>query len=145
MPHMRVEPMKEFQNLADRMKKFVDEFPESFSVEFGSAFEPRVDVMTVADRLILQVELPGMSREQVRLMIVDDTLVISGEKGQPSQDSTVTIHRSERCYGRFERRVTLPVAIDRSTISATMTNGVLEVGMKLALPKADSEISITIE
>jgi HSP20 family protein len=141
---MRVEPMKELQNLTERMKKFAEEFPESVSFEFGRSFEPRVDVMVDSEHVYIHAELPGVSKDKIVLTYAEEALIISGEKIRRLSEANVELVRDERSFGAFERKVALPVKIDRESISATMTDGVLEITMSKASESIPREIKISI-
>jgi HSP20 family protein len=88
---------------------------------------PRMDVHETTDAVEVSAELPGMSRDDVKIEVRDDVLSISGEKKceRTSLEGDVTL--AERSYGAFRRSVTLPRSVEADRISATMTDGVLKV------------------
>jgi HSP20 family protein len=91
-----------------------------------------MDVMEEADHFVLRVDLPGMSEADVAVEIQDRTLTISGERSYlPKPENDGGYIRLERSYGSFQRSLTLPDGIDADSISASFTNGVLE----LSIPK----------
>jgi HSP20 family protein len=91
---------------------------------------PAVDVVE-QDELLITAALPGMSADDVDISVEDDQITISGERKQEHEVKKEHYRRFERAYGRFERSFRLPKGVDRDAISATCTNGVLE----LRIPK----------
>jgi HSP20 family protein len=91
---------------------------------------PKVEVKENGTLYQVSVELPGLDEKDVKVLVEDDVLTISGEKKvERSDDKT---HYSERSYGSFTRAFTLPVDADRNAISARFAKGVLT----LEIPKA---------
>jgi HSP20 family protein len=89
-------------------------------------FVPAVDVIEEDDDVRIEVEIPGMSAEDIALTLSEQSLVIRGEK-KPEKSGSRGFHRSERSYGSFRRVVQIPVEVDRERVDATFKNGVLIV------------------
>jgi len=98
------------------------------------AFEhvPKVEVKENGKAYVVSVELPGLDEKDVKVLVEDDVLTISGEKKVERTDDKT--HYTERSYGSFTRAFTLPVDADRNAISARFTKGVLT----LEIPKTAS-------
>jgi HSP20 family protein len=143
MPHIKFDPMRELDYLGERMKRFAQEFPETFSFEVGKGFEPRVDIVHNADAVIVTAELPGMEKSDVRLTVSNGVLTISGEKTVPDRENMSEV-RLERSFGPFSREIELPVEIDRNRVTAGMANGVLEIRLQKAASEQDNKINIEI-
>ncbi len=96
------------------------------------AFEhaPRVEVQENGKTYTISVELPGLDQKDVKVLVEDDTLTISGEKHVERTDEKT--HYSERSYGSFTRAFTLPSDADRNGITANFAKGVLT----LQIPKS---------
>ncbi|HEX4926244.1 MAG TPA: Hsp20/alpha crystallin family protein [Bdellovibrionales bacterium] len=101
-------------------------------------FNPACDIEEQDDHFRISVDLPGVSKDDVKVEVVDNRLVISGERKHEKKEGG---RRSERYYGRFERSFMLPTAIDVDKIEARYENGVLE----LAVPKAESAKPRTVQ
>jgi HSP20 family protein len=94
---------------------------------------PACDI-TEDDRSIrLQLELPGVKPEDIRLSIEDNVLSVRGEKRQVAEERNERVHRYERSYGAFERTFTLPSSADTGNIDANFENGILTV----TVPKSE--------
>ena len=68
-----------------------------------------------------------MTEEQISIEVHDDTLTISGRRERTTQEQSDRFYRFERRYGSFARGVGLPASVDDAKISASYSNGVLEV------------------
>ena len=98
-----------------------------------AAFLPPADVTVSQGDLVLTMDLPGLTAEDVELELVDGYLMVRGARKRPEvTDGTVFAH-SERAFGRFERRVKVPDGVDADAITASMDNGVLS----LIIPKPE--------
>ena len=144
MPHYRFDPMKEFENLSQRMRKFADEFPETFSVEFGKGFEPKVDLFHDDQSITVMAEMAGMEKSDISVSLADGILTLSGEKKMPEKAENLTVLRSERAFGQFKRTIELPGEVDASSIAARMENGLLCVTIRKKAREQDKEITIEI-
>lgn len=95
---------------------------------------PPVEVLQRGDRLVICVDLPGISRESVEVEIQRDRVIVQGERKVPAKASDAPgFRRSERSYGPFHRTVPLPDGADPDTAQAALRDGVLEVS--LLMPK----------
>lgn len=88
---------------------------------------PSVEVSETDEELTFQVELPGISKDDVDVSITEDMLVISGEKKQESEKEDKDYHVSERVYGSFRRSFGLPADVDSDKAEAKSDNGVLTI------------------
>ncbi|MGE8163631.1 Hsp20/alpha crystallin family protein [Paraburkholderia sp. NPDC080076] len=101
----------------------------------ASEFQPRIDVTDDGDALRIVAELPGMTRDDVELEVIEDMLIISGDKRFESTSEEQGCYRVERSFGHFQRAVPLPAGIDLDRAEARFENGVLT----LRVPKATGE------
>lgn len=73
------------------------------------AWEPPIDMFETRDALYITVALPGVDPERMEIYLSGGHLVVSGIRPAPSLAQAAHIHRMELPYGRFERRIPLPV------------------------------------
>lgn len=78
------------------------------------------------------LEVPGMNGDDFDISVVDDLLVVRGEKRMERNSSHGQFHVMERAYGRFERAIALPVAVEQNGAQADYERGVL----RITLPRA---------
>jgi len=100
---------------------------------FSGAWTPPVDIYETDEALILQVELPGLSKDEVSVELKDNTLVLRGERKHSHEVKEENYQRMERTYGAFQRSFVLPATVDQNRVMASFKDGVLE----LKLPKAE--------
>jgi HSP20 family protein len=86
---------------------------------------PSVEVSETDREVRITAEVPGMSEKDVELYVEDGVLTIRGEKKSETEDSGRGY--SERFYGRFERRLSLPSGVDEENIRADFSDGLLTV------------------
>ncbi len=86
------------------------------------------------DTVEVRLEVPGMDASDFSIHVDDDLLVVSGEKRVARDERRGQYRVMERAYGRFQRTVPLPCAVDDAKAKATYTNGVLH----LSLPKSET-------
>jgi HSP20 family protein len=94
-------------------------------------WEPPVDIYETDDALVLQVELPGVSKDAVNIELHEHTLTLSGERTREPAVTGGQYQREEGRYGAFQRAFRMPTIVDQAKIQATYKDGVLA----LRLPK----------
>ena len=104
---------------------------------------PKVEVKENGMTYTLAVELPGMDQNNIKVVVEDDVLTVSGEKHVERADEKT--HYSERSYGSFTRAFTLPADADRFNIMANFNKGVLTltIGKTAANPDRTRHIEVT--
>jgi HSP20 family protein len=93
-------------------------------------WSPAMDLCETAHAYILTAELPGVTREQVRIDIREGKLTLQGRR--EARVSCEQYHQVERGHGEFCRSVLLPLAVDAAAVAAEMRDGVLTI----TVPKA---------
>lgn len=121
--------------LVDEVNRLFDDFFREFPAAAPAQFVPSLGVEETADAIRVSAELPGLEEKDFELSVEDGVFTLRGEKRseRSEKDEKAGWSRSERTYGRFERRIALPVDVDVQKASATFKNGVLEV----TLPKRE--------
>ena len=94
---------------------------------------PAVDVVERENDFIVNIELPGVRKEDVKITVHRDTLTVRGEKKFEKEKTGETFRRMERSYGSFQRTFTLPSTVRNDQIEASHENGILHI----VLPKAE--------
>jgi HSP20 family protein len=109
----------------------------------NSMWAPPVDVFEDKEGIKLVAELPGVTAEDVKISLENNTLTLRGEKKQMAEEKTERVHRYERTYGRFERVFTLPSTVDPERIEATFDNGILTVELPRSERARPREIPVS--
>jgi len=84
------------------------------------------------DKVIVRLEAPGMDKKEFDLQVIDDVLIVRGEKRIQKEHTEGHYHVKECAYGRFERAIGLPDEVDSNKAQADYKNGIL----RIELPKA---------
>ncbi len=71
-------------------------------------WEPPVDLYESENELRLLVALPGVTPQQLEVVLAPELIIVRGERSLPANSRRAAIHRLEIPYGRFERRIALP-------------------------------------
>jgi HSP20 family protein len=100
---------------------------------FATTFLPPADVAVSEGDLLLTIDLPGLTSDDLDIELVDDYLYLRGERRRPQLSEGTFWAHTERAFGRFERRIQLPKGVDADNITASMDNGVLS----LIVPKPE--------
>jgi HSP20 family protein len=106
------------------------------TTEGETGWYPQVDVFEHDNRLITRIDLPGVKKEDVKVEVTEDQLVISGERRTENEEKKGNVYRSERSFGSFSRVVSLPENVKFEDIAATFQEGVLEVSVPLPPARA---------
>jgi HSP20 family protein len=92
---------------------------------------PSVDVYENEREVVVEVELPGVLKEDVVIVLGGGRLELKGlKKDLPSPGSRARYHRLEREYGTFRRVVYIPASVLAERASATLENGILTVVLR---------------
>lgn len=125
----RTDPVSTLRSDIDRL--FDQAFGSFGSFGFPSLTRspswPSVEVRRKDGEMIVVAEVPGVSKDDIELSIDDGMLVIRGERR--SEDGDEASGYSERFYGRFERRMSLPAGVDEDKVSADFRDGVLKINI----------------
>ena len=89
-------------------------------------WEPPVDMYESGDGLKLLVALPGVTPQQLEVVLTPTAVIVRGERPLPTISRLAPIHRLEIPYGQFERRITLPAG-EFELIDQRLENGCLEL------------------
>lgn len=104
---------------------------------------PPVNLWVGESSVVVTAELPGLSSDDINLIVEDDTLTIRGQQPAESGTENVVCYRRERPTGAFSRTVQLPFRADPDRVEARFMNGVLAVEMHR--PESDRPRRIEIK
>jgi len=137
MALIRWDPFREMSSLQERMNRLLADYrtrsPFGEEEMAQGAWIPAVDIYETKESIVLNVELPGVTKEDISLEVKDSTLTIKGEKKLEKNVKEENFHRMERTYGSFTRAFTLPSTVQQDKVKAKFRDGILEI----MLPKAE--------
>lgn len=144
----RYDPFRDLRNLQQEVNRL---FSSSFTRSFGDegfargAWAPNVDIYENKDQIVLEAELPGMTREDFEVTIENNVLTLRGERRFEKKEESENYHRVERSYGSFSRSFTLPQSVSSENVTADYQNGVLRVALQKREEVKTKRIEITGE
>lgn len=139
----KYDPFREVRSLQDEVNRlFTSAYRSENRDEMtGGAWYPKVDIFENTDSLVLEAELPGMTREDFELSFENNVLTLKGERRLAKKDERDNYHRVERAYGSFTRSFTLPPTVTPEGAKAEIADGVLHI----SLPKREETKARKIE
>ena len=92
-----------------------------------AVWAPRTDLVETEDSYRLHLDVPGMTKDDLKINYQDNQLTVSGERTSDRTDEGEEYVRVERSFGQFYRSFSLPRTVDAEGISAAYENGVLTI------------------
>jgi len=103
---------------------------------YPKMWAPEIEVFERDEKFVVRVDLPGLTKEDVKIEVTHDELTIEGERKLEKEEKKEGLHRTERTYGRFYRRLWIPEHVKAENAVAAFKNGVLEIEMPaIAVPE----------
>ena len=94
---------------------------------------PAADIAEHDGEFVVKMELPGVTKDDVKISMQDNILTVRGEKKQEKETKDSTYRRVERSYGAFQRSFTLPSSVNPEKVDALYKDGILGI----TLPKSE--------
>lgn len=111
-----------------RSPRFTSELDRTTEEIERALWSPQIEVREREGKLHVSADLPGLSKDDVRIELLENRLTIEGERRTERQDERGGW--SERSYGHFYRSIPLPEGINPETASASFENGVLDIAFE---------------
>lgn len=108
------------------------------------SWAPTADIYDTKDDYVVKLEIPGLSKEEVKIEVENDTLAVSGERKREDEVKEEEFHRVERNSGKFYRAFVLPQDVDAKKINASMKDGILELRVPKPEVRKPKNIPITV-
>ena len=133
---------KGLSDIGQKMNQMVDGLWSSDF--FQGDLRVPTDIFETDDLFVVEVEIPGASKKEVSVQIVDDHLSIKGKK-VPKDRTEAFDHQSERRFGEFLQSIPLPSYVQMDSIKAKYEDGLLRVQFKKNPITEEDQQSIDIE
>ena len=125
---------EEIWDLRKEVDRLFRDFLEGQVKEKGEiVYLPPLDIYEDNDKIIVEAEIPGLSKEDIKINVADNILTIRAEKKKEEKIKEKDVIYEEIAYGIYEREIELPQTVDTDKIDAVYENGVL----KIILPKKE--------
>jgi HSP20 family protein len=146
----RWEPLREFSNMQDRMRRMNRLFSESYGPEgpedalTTTSFAPPVDIYEDEHNITLKLDVPGIDEKDIDVRIENNTLTVHGERKIEEEEKEENFRRVERQYGSFARSFTLPSSVDPGQVSADYNQGVLKIKLTKKAEAKAKQIQVNV-
>jgi len=90
-------------------------------------WQPVTDVYETEEAYHIEMEVPGINKEDIKIEVKDNTLTVRGERSLDNEDNSKNYSRSERIRGSFTRSWGLPKTADQENIAAENKDGLLTI------------------
>lgn len=110
-----------------------------------AAWMPRTDIRETEKEYILDISLPGVKKEDVKVEVKDDVLTITGEKKSEKEEKGKNWLRRESSYGSFQRSFVLPEGLHTEDVKASCKDGVLTLTMRKPAEVKRRGVSIKVD
>jgi len=129
MTLVKWEPFRDLMVMQDRMTRLIDETLSRIMKEEVSqgVWLPPVDILERGDEVVLKIDLPGLSQNEIEIRVEENTLIVQGERRFIKEALDENYIQMERPYGTFRRVFNIPRAIDQENVKASSKDGVLRV------------------
>ena len=119
------------------MRRVTDELDRAFGLRsdlglpavYPKMWAPEIEILERENKFLVRADLPGLKKENVKIEVTHDELTIEGERKLEKEEKKEGLHRTERTYGRFYRRLMIPEHVKAENAVAAFKNGVLEIEM----------------
>ena len=142
-PRLSLDPLEQISNLRDEVNRLFESPLAGLTQAFNS-WSPAVDLYEDKDNVVVKAELPGMKKEEIDVSLHEGALTISGERKIEREEKGET-YRSERFFGRFQRSVMLPSAVDESKVSASYKDGILTITLPKSEEAKPKQIEVSVK
>ena len=125
---VRFDPFRELASLQNEMRRMI--YAEGAGEHGARAWIPAMDVWESETEVVYAFDLPGIPEEKISVELEDGALNVSAEREREETVLRDGFHRYERHFGSFERTITLPVGVTEADVSASYSDGVLELRVR---------------
>jgi HSP20 family protein len=103
----------------------------SAGMETGSTWMPPIEIFERDNKFVVRAELPGLKKDDVNVEILENRIVVQGERKREQEEKQESYYVSEYNYGYFYREIPLPDGVNPDKAKARFENGVLEIDIPL--------------
>jgi HSP20 family protein len=125
-----------------RFSDIMDEFFSDAVATRRNSFAPSIDISENEKQYMIDVEIPGVDKKDIKLNVENNTLTISGERKFEKKEDGKQYHRVESHYGTFSRSFSLPDNVNSESINASYNNGILSITVDKSEEKVRKQIKI---
>ena len=130
-----MDPFAMMRQMREEMDRMLRNAPAPKGLK---AWTPAVEVKQKNGNLVVSAELPGIEQKDLKVKVIDENLVLEGERKEEKEEKKEGYYHTERNYGQFYRSIPMPEGAQLDKVAAQFTNGVLEVTVPVIAAKTQS-------
>ncbi|MEB3336460.1 MAG: Hsp20/alpha crystallin family protein [Leptolyngbyaceae bacterium] len=126
------QPWREIETLRRQFDQVFDGLTQLSDVSEDRTWTPAIELKATDDHIVIRAQLPGIDIKDLDVQVTREAVSLAGKYQSEAKSESENFFQSEFRYGRFQRVIGLPVAVDNTQVQADYKDGIL----KLTLPKA---------
>jgi HSP20 family protein len=143
MSLVRFSPFSELETVQTQMNRILEELA-GWQTEDKAAWRPAIELINGDTALTLKASLPGINKEDIDVRLTRESVRLRGEYKVDKSYKDHGVYHSEFRYGRFDRSIVLPVAIDHEKVTADFSDGILTLTLPKVVPTSKQEIKLNL-
>ena len=137
---------KSIENLRKDMEKAFSSFPSIQTPSFPNIVQTSCDVIDEGNQFRVKMNVPGIKKNEINLNVTDNSLEVSAEHKEASEEKKKNYLRKERSHISYYRTLPLSEKVVSGKVKAKLTDGVLDITLPKSKPtKMQSKKSISIQ
>ena len=142
------DPSSELEEISNRLNRIFGRTPapakSSQELLTIADWSPTTDVSETDEAYLIKAEIPGVTKEDVKVFIQDGMLTMQGERRMEKEEKGKKHHRIERSYGEFMRSFRMPDDADEATVKAEFKDGMLNVTLNKTVKAGTRAIDVAV-
>jgi HSP20 family protein len=144
MTYIKFGPAGDFEAFNKKLHNFFNEFP-NIGVDINYPIKPRTNYYSDEENVYLDVEIPGVKKEDIKISFKNNVLTVSGEKKDSSKKNKDSqVYKLERNFGPFTRSYQIPEGLNTDDIKASFEDGILKIIVSKTVKNQEQEKEIKI-
>lgn len=143
MSLLRFSPFSELETVQSQMNRLFNDLAV-WQGEDTAPWRPSIELLNGDTALTLKASLPGMTAENIDVQLTRESVRLAGESKYEAEHEDRGCYHSEFRYGKFERTIALPVAIDPENVTADFKDGILILTMPKIVPITKKVVKLNL-
>lgn len=140
MAIVRFSPFHEFETLRNQMDRLFEDLTSN-NYRSDINWQPAVEMLDRDDKIVVKASLAGVDPKDIDVSVSRNVVKITGEHRYENKIENKGFYHSEFSYGKFERTIKLPVAVQNDQVKAEFNHGILT----LNLPKVEGDLTKVVK
>ncbi|ACA98659.1 MULTISPECIES: Hsp20/alpha crystallin family protein [Cyanophyceae] len=136
-------PFSELETVQTQMNRILDELA-GWQGEGRSPWRPSIELLNGDAELTLKAALPGIAADDIDIQLTRESVRLSGEYKYEEEKEDEGCYHSEFRYGKFDRTIALPVAVDHENATAEFKDGILTLKLPKVVPAAKKIVKLQL-